>query len=164
MTWLFPIPVSIMDLNCILNPTKSTFICDLCGKNFLKKCSLYRHKRNVHSLHSPCGFCKKGLKLKSRPYAYKTHLLRCSMFNAAFPNMSPKELTTTAEQYSMCLRQKNIKEDKLQENSPIEDKQMTFPKNPNCLVKCNVITFKLQEPTRSVNNQLRLTIPQLILK
>ena len=121
---------SIMDLKSILNPTESLDICDICGKSFNKRCTLLRHKRNVHALHTPCGFCKKGLKLNSRPYAYKTHLLRCHAFLTTYANLNMNEKVVKAEYHSLKLRQRpkrDFKEELLQENSPVDDKNFIFP-------------------------------------
>jgi len=142
-----------MDLNFLLNPvskrpvnTKNTLKihipapivtsgeyavrCDVCLKSFSKRCSLLRHVRNVHGNLAPCEFCKRGLKIESRPYAYKSHLLRCGAFLKAYDGLSDKEKYERAEYFSEKLKQRPMKTlDTVvqQENSPIEDVKMTFP-------------------------------------
>eukprot|EP00835_Amoeboradix_gromovi_P004469 NODE_349_length_10402_cov_0.251286.p6 type:complete len:200 gc:universal NODE_349_length_10402_cov_0.251286:2447-3046(+) len=125
--------IYFMDLLSILNPTHSVNAetCEVCGKQFQKKCTKLRHIRNVHALHSPCEFCLKGLKLNSRPYAYKTHLLRCSVFLSNFSHLELSQKIEKAEYHSMKLRQKPKKifkeEFKVQEQSPTEDRKFQFP-------------------------------------
>eukprot|EP00834_Sanchytrium_tribonematis_P001453 NODE_35_length_36362_cov_0.944434.p29 type:complete len:147 gc:universal NODE_35_length_36362_cov_0.944434:28928-28488(-) len=118
-----------MDIMDILNHSKEMEECNLCGKRFTKRCTMLRHQRNVHSLHVACQFCKKGLKLNSRPYAYKSHLLRCAVFCTTYSYLDYDQRIERAEEFSNNYRKRPKNVSLQQELNAVESQSLPcYPK------------------------------------